>query len=364
MSASELASADLQQLVASGHLVQECENSADLARHAHQVLQRLIGADVVVWNELTVDGKVATGMTFPDLGESFWADIAPGMLAHIHEHPFVQHLHTTKASQFTAAISDLLPTQRFVETGLYRNGYREFSARYQISSATDTTGGAHLVLSLNRHASDFSTRDKTILECVAQQTKNAYRNLRRLDSLSNQLRSLALRRHEADSTWLYIDTRFIITWGDPELRPFLRHHFGHDTANLFLPAALTGPVLQRWHHWDANRVACENRTATLHLEHAHREYQLFLDCQRGGIYRLIVVALRPGKRVGEAMAVDENLSRREREVAYWVSQGKTNPEIGIILGISSRTVEKHVHAALDKVGVVNRVQLARLSDYQ
>lgn len=34
------------------------------------------------------------------------------------------------------------------------------------------------------------------------------------------------------------------------------------------------------------------------------------------------------------------LSRREAEVLFWVAQGKTNPEVAMILGISPRTVRK------------------------
>jgi DNA-binding CsgD family transcriptional regulator len=38
----------------------------------------------------------------------------------------------------------------------------------------------------------------------------------------------------------------------------------------------------------------------------------------------------------------------------WVAQGKTNPEIGLILGISRRTVQKHLERIYIKLGVENR----------
>lgn len=52
------------------------------------------------------------------------------------------------------------------------------------------------------------------------------------------------------------------------------------------------------------------------------------------------------------------LSDREREVAHWVVEGKTNPEIAIILGISPRTVQKHLEHAFRKLGVPTRTALA------
>ncbi len=48
------------------------------------------------------------------------------------------------------------------------------------------------------------------------------------------------------------------------------------------------------------------------------------------------------------------LSRRETEVLGWVSQGKTNSEIGTILGISPRTVQKHLERIYSRLGVENR----------
>lgn len=48
------------------------------------------------------------------------------------------------------------------------------------------------------------------------------------------------------------------------------------------------------------------------------------------------------------------LTPRELEVLFWVHQGKTNSEIGKILGISERTAETHILRAYPKIGVENR----------
>lgn len=52
------------------------------------------------------------------------------------------------------------------------------------------------------------------------------------------------------------------------------------------------------------------------------------------------------------------LTRRETEVARWVAEGKTNPEIAAILHISPRTVSKHLENILAKLHLPNRVALA------
>ncbi|MFN2507207.1 MAG: response regulator transcription factor [Chthoniobacterales bacterium] len=48
------------------------------------------------------------------------------------------------------------------------------------------------------------------------------------------------------------------------------------------------------------------------------------------------------------------LTARQAEVLYWVTKGKTNPEIGTILGASHHTIHRHVNAILARVGVENR----------
>jgi len=48
------------------------------------------------------------------------------------------------------------------------------------------------------------------------------------------------------------------------------------------------------------------------------------------------------------------LTRRECEVLFWLCQGKTNAEIGSILGIAERTAETHALHIYPKMGVENR----------
>ena len=48
------------------------------------------------------------------------------------------------------------------------------------------------------------------------------------------------------------------------------------------------------------------------------------------------------------------LTRRVAEVLLWVAQGKTNPDIATILGISESTVKKHLLEIFDRLNVETR----------
>ena len=52
------------------------------------------------------------------------------------------------------------------------------------------------------------------------------------------------------------------------------------------------------------------------------------------------------------------LTLREADVLLWLSRGKTNREIGEILNISPRTVNKHLEQVFTKLGVENRASAA------
>ena len=55
------------------------------------------------------------------------------------------------------------------------------------------------------------------------------------------------------------------------------------------------------------------------------------------------------------------LTLRESEVLYWVTKGKTNRDIGDILGSSPATVKKHLERVYEKLGVETRTAAAGLA---
>jgi DNA-binding NarL/FixJ family response regulator len=56
----------------------------------------------------------------------------------------------------------------------------------------------------------------------------------------------------------------------------------------------------------------------------------------------------------ETLRSDLGLTAREAEVLMWIARGKTNKDIGEILGSSPRTVNKHLEHIFEKLGVSTR----------
>ena len=56
--------------------------------------------------------------------------------------------------------------------------------------------------------------------------------------------------------------------------------------------------------------------------------------------------------------VSLKLTPREAEVLFWISQGKSNHDIGVILGAKTGTICKHVEHIFGKLNVENRTAAA------
>ncbi len=75
------------------------------------------------------------------------------------------------------------------------------------------------------------------------------------------------------------------------------------------------------------------------------------------LLRLVDLARAPeAERIRKRFQVTE----REAEVLFWIGQGKTNREIGQILDMSPRTVNKHLEQIFRKLCVENRTSAATL----
>ena len=79
------------------------------------------------------------------------------------------------------------------------------------------------------------------------------------------------------------------------------------------------------------------------------------DSGLGESMALLQVRPQAASRLREA-----ELTRREIEVLSWLAKGKTNRDIGDILGLSPRTVNKHLEHVYAKLGVETRASAAAL----
>ena len=76
---------------------------------------------------------------------------------------------------------------------------------------------------------------------------------------------------------------------------------------------------------------------------------------------LLRLAKDSGAETPTEFSSELGLTTREGEVLSWLSKGKTNRDIAQILGLSPRTVDKHLEQIYSKLGVENRTAAAAIA---
>ena len=74
-----------------------------------------------------------------------------------------------------------------------------------------------------------------------------------------------------------------------------------------------------------------------------------------------LLSLQAPGEAGPSRLATAALTPRETEVLSWVAKGKTNRDVADILGMSPRTVNKHLEHVFEKLGVETRAAAAALA---
>jgi DNA-binding NarL/FixJ family response regulator len=148
-----------------------------------------------------------------------------------------------------------------------------------------------------------------------------------------------------------------VTWCTPPVPRWLADYFPHPRRHPDrLPEALA-----RWLQAQLNALtqgtALARPPAPLVAEQPQSTLTARFQPLPGGSARLIFSEQREPSVADRARTL--GLSVRETEVLHWIHECKTNPEIAVLLGISPRTVHKHVEHILAKLGVETRQAAAR-----
>lgn len=120
-------------------------------------------------------------------------------------------------------------------------------------------------------------------------------------------------------------------------------------ANKHLPRPL-----QQWLACQRSLPKNKNRSIDAPLVIKRKDKQLVVRLAEENNDELILSLTEQPAGADIASPRAPQLTVREREVLHWIAQGKRNPEIAIILNLSTRTVEKHAENIFRKLGVENR----------
>ena len=141
---------------------------------------------------------------------------------------------------------------------------------------------------------------------------------------------------------LVIDGHGRIAWHSPQAQRWLAAYFaGEDDGVAWLLGAASGEI-----------------------ERAGVGGRQLLARRLGGVglgETMWLLRVRAADETQASRLATASLTPRETEVLSWIAKGKTNRDVAEILGMSPRTVNKHLEHVFEKLGVETRAAAAALA---
>jgi len=206
----------------------------------------------------------------------------------------------------------------------------------------------------NRALHAFSECDRSYLNLLQPHLHLAHQNAQVFTQIQQDLARLELGELKRGVIALNIDGR-VRVWTE-KARQWIQEYFAARSPQAsFLPTEL-----QRW---------VKHRQSLFTQDEDMLSPNVPLVVEREG--KRLVIRFVPEYLGTPCLLLEEQqtiysvqalgklaLTKREAEVVFWVAHGKSNMDIGAILSISPRTVQKHLQHIYEKLGVENRTAAA------
>jgi DNA-binding CsgD family transcriptional regulator len=147
-----------------------------------------------------------------------------------------------------------------------------------------------------------------------------------------------------------------IMWSTPQAQKLLSDNLSAGAEDeLVLPDAMLQWLEQ------AQKAKTGSKTQAMASFPSNEQLRLQYMGKLGPNEFLLRLAKDSSTNMPAEFSSELGLTTREGEVLSWLSKGKTNRDIAQILGLSPRTVDKHLEQIYAKLGVENRTAAAAIA---
>lgn len=277
----------------------------------------------------------------------------------LREHPLVRYYLQTGRSE-PHAFSDFLTQQQFHRTDMYDVWYRTIGLEDVLGIVFPVPGKQlfQIVVGRGRHFDDY---DKVLMSTVTKHLQYAYRNVWTLTGYHDQTyRSPVQINEDTDVAVIVVGHQWRIEFATSRANQWLDDFFEPRRSIDRLPDSL-----ERW----AKAAQQKSRAAVVvpvaePLTIDRQGRRLSVKCLPEPD-RWLLLFERHRIDLSLMELTDVGLSKREREVLSLLTAGKSSRQLSEVLGISTRTVKKHLEHIYRKLGVDSRdgaITLARRID--
>jgi DNA-binding CsgD family transcriptional regulator len=338
-----------QQMLGVVHALFAVDTSEQFGHRVLEELEGLVSFDQASFNEVDTSAGRATFVARPDYIDMHGPEVAAWQRL-AYQNPILDYQQRT-GDGAAKRISDFISLEELHELELYREVYRSLRVEYQVAIGIPCPRPVVIGIALNRSSSDFTDAEVAALDVLRAHIAQAYRII---EIRTNE--RAAIERLEGI---LSDEGRLVVVMDDErpvrpitgQARDLLERHFG--------PFPVQG-LPQQLVTW-----LTDERTAFRRGGPTRLRQPLVTKADDSQLTARLVPASSSSS--SEVIVIDERLAsyepsrliafgltRRESEVLWWVSRGKTNEEIAGTLKISAGTVRKHLERVYRSLGVSNR----------
>jgi DNA-binding CsgD family transcriptional regulator len=331
----------------------------DLEAFPRQVvagLRRVVRAPFGSYNE--IDHRAARIRYVVEPAEAQVPHLEMVVRQYFHEQPVLAHYRRTGDGS-PHKLSDFLTRQEFHRLGIYNENYRRTGVEYQMGfmiQSLQCSSPATIAIALDRgpRDSDFTERDRFMLNLLRPHLMTAHANAETMSAFRRGAPAIS-RTPETRPREIIVLRRTGRHLISPRAARWLDQYFNEGSSRHGrLP-----DDLERWIRRQALRLGLGNSlpSPATPLIVERQDTRLNIRLIPDSPDHLLILE-------EEKIAVDYaglqrlGLTPREAEVLHWVSEGKTNVEIGSILHSSPRTVGKHLERIFAKLDVETRTAAA------
>jgi DNA-binding response OmpR family regulator/DNA-binding CsgD family transcriptional regulator len=212
---------------------------------------------------------------------------------------------------------------------------------------TGLTETEHVLMGFESGGLDYITKPIEPVEVLARVATHI-RNARMMTQVSDAIDAVA---HAAIS--LTADGSLL--WQTRQAAEWMEKYFpGTQAASQSLPPPITAWLKEAMYTSELDTI--KRNTSPFLISQGNVSLHVTLSRRQ----RELLLLLEEKQQVNTANLDHYQLTPREIEVLAWVAKGKTNRDIADILGMSPRTVNKHLEHIFVKLGVETRSAAAAL----
>jgi DNA-binding CsgD family transcriptional regulator len=347
--ASLLAHEDYSWLLACIEGIHRCRRLEDFPRHALSELRKLVECETACYAEVDYARQRLVNVFDPPLPFNPPLSASPPQewIQFAADHPVLNYFKATGDGQ-ALKISDFVDVRKYHQLEVYRKIFQAAGVEDQIGFGVQMENQFVLGFCFSRAERSFTERNRALLNLIRPHVIQAYLRLEELAGHEQLQRDLQTALRENGLGVIILNAGRAVVHATPGTFEKLATYLPVPDNRLKLPEALA--------QWAFSENGTQNGEPFIV---SHEPARLIIRRVRQNDRLLLLLSEENSADATERLARYQ-LTPRETEVLRWITAGKSNAEIGIILGVTTGTAKIHVERILTKLGVENRTAAAAL----